>query len=294
MAESAQTELEIKVRDITDEEVAFYEEHGWVKLDGLIPRDLAAKLLGAARQLMERAEGEAPGERNTLPFRFGPISATQQVKRTAQWAARWYDLPTGAHFFQAHLIRAEPFARLAFSKAMGRAAQRLINRRRLTADPIAVRYRDDTLICKASVGPGAGDITPYHQDQPSMGLDRVGSAMFWIALDEVTPEQGAMRFLDRSHRGGLLGPEEGLIERYPRLLEAYELSPPFHYQPGDATVHHQLTVHGAPENATTTPRWSFLCCYTAADCVVEVAEKEALAPLGFPQEAEARFPIVYP
>jgi ectoine hydroxylase-related dioxygenase (phytanoyl-CoA dioxygenase family) len=32
-------------------------------------------------------------------------------------------------------------------------------------------------------------------------------------------------------------------------------------QPGDATVHHSLTVHGASANSTPHQRWSFLTSY---------------------------------
>jgi hypothetical protein len=51
----------------------------------------------------------------------------------------------------------------------------------------------------------------------------------------------------------------------PNLLDLYELSPPFQYQPGDATVHHPYMVHGAPPNDTARPRWTYLCTYTPVD-----------------------------
>ena len=44
-----------------------------------------------------------------------------------------------------------------------------------------------------------------------------------------------------------------------------ELSPPFHYQPGDCTVHHGYTVHGGPANSTDKPRWSYLFSYSPVD-----------------------------
>ena len=45
----------------------------------------------------------------------------------------------------------------------------------------------------------------YHQDASEQGSDRVGEVQFWLALSEVTPEMGPMRFVDRSHREGPLG-----------------------------------------------------------------------------------------
>lgn len=109
---------------------------------------------------------------------------------------------------------------------------------------------------------------PHHQDAPELGSDQVGEVQFWIALDEVTPEMGAMRFLDGSHREGILGvpfsDEAGLawgelpdlLDRFPKLTDLYELSPALHYQPGDANVHHPQMVHGAPPNTTDRRRLS--------------------------------------
>jgi hypothetical protein len=44
------------IREVTDCEVEHSEEHGWVKLDALIDRDLALELLDAAREVKERTE----------------------------------------------------------------------------------------------------------------------------------------------------------------------------------------------------------------------------------------------
>jgi ectoine hydroxylase-related dioxygenase (phytanoyl-CoA dioxygenase family) len=99
----------------------------------------------------------------------------------------------------------------------------------------------------------------------------VGELQFWLALDEVTPEMGAMRFLSGVHREGPLGagaigaPGEDLLAQYPKLCDVYEFSPPFHYRPGDATVHHGYMVHGAPPNLSDRPRCSYIFSYTPAD-----------------------------
>jgi hypothetical protein len=73
--------------------------------------------------------------------------------------------------------------------------------------------------------------------------------MFWVALADIVPEQGAMRFLTGSHREGPLGTHgvlgtgasDDALTVYPGLLDLYELSPPLNYRAGDATVHHCLT-----------------------------------------------------
>ena len=114
-------------------------------------------------------------------------------------------------------------------------------------------------------------------------------------LAEVTPDMGAMRFVDKSHLEGPLGStfngdDDGgflgagnILEQYPKLVSesveelkehkwptdatggVLELTEPFHYQPGDCTLHHGWCVHGGPDNTTPDPRWSYLFAYSPAD-----------------------------
>jgi hypothetical protein len=216
--------VDANIREITDEEIAFYEENGWVKLDRLVSPELADEL--------RRVVVDMP---------------TQDRQRLAKNGV-------------------EPFRSLMFSEKMGQNAQRLANRRRFTDREIAMRYRTDLI---ASKSPG-GAPTKYHQDSAEHGSDRVGEMQFWLALVDITPEMGAMRFLSGIHREGPLGScfnkDAGdVLEQYPKLLDLYPLSAPLHYQPGDATVHHGYMLHGAPRNATERDRLAYLFSYVPAD-----------------------------
>jgi hypothetical protein len=223
----AAADIAAHIREVTDEEVAFYERNGWVKLDRLITPELAAELLRAGL-----ATGDKPGG--------------------------WESMATAPG--------TEPFRSVVFGDRMGRNAARLVDRARLTDTDVGLRYRNDHLVRRDR---GNGHGTPYHQDSAEHGSDRIGELQFWLALDEVTPEMGAMRFLSGVQREGPLGSgainSQDLLVQYPKLTQIYELSPPFHYQPGDATVHHGYMVHGAPPNSTDRPRWSYIFSYTPAD-----------------------------
>ena len=226
-------EIEAIVREVTDEEVAHYHEYGWVMMKQLVDRDFATELLSVGQAWLERYSADKGGRR--------AVGLARQEE-------------------------AKQFGSFMFSERMSKNATRLVNRKRLKGVDIPLRYRIDILQHKP---PGAAGAT-YHQDSSEHGSDRVGELQFWLALAEVPPEMSAMRFVSRSHREGPLGSvfkddQGNLLEQYPNLTSVLELSPPFHYQPGDCTVHHGYTVHGGPPNSTDKSRWSYLFSYSPSD-----------------------------
>jgi hypothetical protein len=227
------SDLHGHVRAVTDQEVAQFEEQGWVMLNGLISAELATEMLEVARR-----------------------------HATLVGDARWR--------IEGELALAgvEPYRSFAFGREMERNAQRLCNRVRLSGNQVPLRFHHERAMSKE---PGALG-TPYHQDATEEGSDRIGQVNLWLALDEVTPEMGAMRFITGAHREGPLGMAwesdqevDGLLRMYPRLLEIHPLSPPLHYRPGDATAHQGYTPHGGPPNTTDRPRWSYIWGYIPAD-----------------------------
>jgi hypothetical protein len=236
---------DLAIREVTEGERAAFERDGWVKLDGLLAPELAGELLAAAQEGLDAGYEDA----------------------------RWWWTVSKIAGDRGR----EPFFSGALGPQMGRNAARLINRRRLTDAEIPIRYEGDELARKLPARQGeVAQVTPFHQDCSAHAFkDRLGGVMFWIALAQVTPEHGAVRFLTGSHREGPLGvgslrDERGMVEAdtveaYPKLSELYDLSPPLQYAPGDATAHHDCTVHGAPPNTTAEPRWSYVVGYQAGD-----------------------------
>ncbi|MBT6147449.1 MAG: hypothetical protein HOH74_18575, partial [Gemmatimonadetes bacterium] len=181
----AMTEREIEeiLREGTDEEIAFYHEYGWVMM----------------RQLVD------------------PAFATQLQRVGEEWTERQKEAGSDRpHVHPALAADAEPYRSFMFSERMSHNAMRLVNRKRLKGVDVPLRYRIDMHVHKP---PGAAGST-YHQDSAEHGSDRVGELQFWLALEEVTPEMGAMRFVSHSHREGPLGSvfndDQGdLLEQFP-------------------------------------------------------------------------------
>jgi hypothetical protein len=252
----------VGVRPVTDDEVEHFFANGWVKLPALIQSTLAAELLGRARRLMGvdgESQAQSPGEHETNTFlSYQP----------------YLDPDNEDELFYA----------LATARELGH------NSARLLGSTSHVRLLRNDLAVKLPVARMAhrGRPTPFHQDQYVRPVDRNG-LNFWIALDDVTPEQGPLVFRSGSHRLGLLGPSSA-IASWPRLTEC-PLTEPHHLQAGDATVHHSLTVHGASENSTDRARWATLCAYFPSDAPCDRTDGFGLAsgaPLDYTD-----FPLVY-
>ena len=218
----------VRAREVTDAEVTCYRDNGWVKLDRLIEPEVAAQLLTAAQELM--------GETGEAALRPG-----------IDYDTVWFN----DYHYPAREGR-EPFASLTYGPDLGRDTQRFLER------PVAVRHYSDMLAVKLPASAAKGAPTKAHQDG-GIQFDRVGKTTFWIALNEIPPERGSMRFYSGSHKEGPLGDRShDLFADYPYLKERYPLSPPLHLQPGDATVHSQLVIHEAPANTSDAPRWAYI------------------------------------
>ena len=216
-------------RRLTDEEVRFYREHGWVHVPSLLDARLVATLATKAAEL-HRPTGAVS------------VSAVAEA------------------FGQNRGLAAadEDFAAAVHSATMAGNASRL-----LPGAP-QVRLQIDNLLVKEPLG-GAHQATSFHQDFPWMPMDRSAMLTVWLALIDIPATMGSLRFYDRSHAYGVLGrsfarPCDDALTQHPWLAEL-ELSPPHDLHAGDATIHSALTIHGAAGNEHDTPRLSYAWTY---------------------------------
>ena len=117
----------------------------------------------------------------------------------------------------------------------------------------------------AKVGSGV----PPHQDNAYFCQSPPDMLTLWIALDAVTPENGAVHFIRGSHtrgtlptkRSGITGNSIGLAE-VPDIPIADQFCATL--QPGDATIHHCNVIHHSAPNQTDQPRLGLLLVYRAS------------------------------
>jgi hypothetical protein len=217
------------VRKLTDKEVRFYREHGWVHIPALVDPRFIGTLAAKAAELCRR-------------------TGTVYVAAVAE-----------AFGQNRGLAGVDPgFAAAAYSPTMAGNASRL-----LPGAP-QVRLQIDNLLVKEAPG-GAHRATVFHQDFPSMPMDCSFMLTVWLALIDIPATMGSLRFYDRSHIYGLLGrsfvrPGDDALTQHPWLAEL-ELSPALDLHAGDATVHSALTIHGAAANEHDRPRLSYAWTY---------------------------------
>jgi hypothetical protein len=262
------------IRDATGDEVAFYRENGWVKLEGLIDPALIAKLLERAQAFMGADASVTRDER---------AANLKNEKLNALWQ------------FYEHLSGDDEFVHdFSHARELGRVAYRLLGDR-------PVRFYSDEILCKLPVT-GGGSKTPWHQDYPYHPFDRRGVCQFWIPLVDSPPEKGTMRFLSGSHDSGPWGRfvhrTDGvdLLDAFPELKDRFPISEPLHLQVGDITVHDRNTIHSAPPNTTDTPRWTFAQGFFPDDSLYTGAPNRRMDGLGLTVNQRLdhpKFPLVY-
>jgi ectoine hydroxylase-related dioxygenase (phytanoyl-CoA dioxygenase family) len=117
-------------------------------------------------------------------------------------------------------------------------------------------YEDSVLVKE----PGAAEATKFHQDSAYFHVTGAQACTFWVPLDRVEPDTGSLQFVRGSHRWGrnfrpnlfvtddpIPGTEGELVPDIEGDPDRYDIVC-WDLDPGDITVHHYDTLHGAAPN----------------------------------------------
>ena len=159
---------------ITEEQIRFYEENGYVRLDNVLTMPDVDMLRAALATAIE--------DKNKLNLNLGPRTDEGYAKVFLQMVNLWERYPLFEEY--VHNVRvAEITRRLSRSSAV-----------RLWHDQALIKYPKDS---KA---------TAWHQDSPYWPMNEPGALSCWMALDDVTVARGCMWFVPGSHKVGPLPP----------------------------------------------------------------------------------------
>lgn len=240
-------------RPITDEEVATFWRDGVVCLRQVLPADWLARMAEPVEvSLTSAATTDLSAFGEDLARQTG---ATRLVDPTI--AAR--NVPRG-HFLAGtdHWREQPEFVDFALDSPLPAIVARLLRSTHLW-------FYEDSVLVKE---PGTQEKTSFHQDMAYFHLAGELVATTWVPLDPVTTETGAVRFVLGSHLDRTryrpntfvttlsLGGDDAVdVPDYDEVATvgaARIVS--FDTEPGDITVHHARTIHGAHANASATQR----------------------------------------
>ena len=133
----------------------------------------------------------------------------------------------------------------------------------VNGDPVLIAV--ETFNKPARVGSGV----PYHQDNAYFCLDPPDALTLWVAIDQVTVENGAVYFIEGTHKDGVLPTRKsGVAGNSIGMAEAPATPKEQQFcgtlNPGDATIHHCQTIHHSDPNKTDNSRLGLLFVFRGA------------------------------
>jgi ectoine hydroxylase-related dioxygenase (phytanoyl-CoA dioxygenase family) len=123
------------------------------------------------------------------------------------------------------------------------------------------------LFCKPA---GDGMAIPWHQDGHYWPIRPLAACSVWIAIDEASRENGCMRVIPGSHRGGLIDhqsdddPDLALNDALPDAAIDTDAASDVRLEAGQISLHDVNIVHGSEPNRSTKRRAAMVLRYMPA------------------------------
>jgi ectoine hydroxylase-related dioxygenase (phytanoyl-CoA dioxygenase family) len=258
---------------LSDEQVAFYHERGYLAGVRLLSDEQVETLRG---ELAELVDPSHPG--NGLFYEYHSNESVDAARTLFHALGAWRISPG------FHDILWNPAFTVPASQLLGGA----------------VRFWHDQLFCKPAQH---GGVVSWHQDYSYWTRTQpMAHLTCWIGLDDATHDNGCLQYIPGSHRWPLL-PVTGLAGDMNAIQSVLTAEQKQQFQPvaielrkGECAFHHPLMVHGSYENSTDRPRRATVI-NVFRDDVCSASNEELLA--GVPcvltgQKMEGQFfPLLY-
>ena len=256
-------------RPITPDEVAAYNNAGVVLLRGVLDLRTVNTLRNCIDDVVRNLEQSASGYDITAITRAaekeddGALKSESEGQHDIAGIVKHFkssgkpflfddtQQAKGSYFIDTGIAsRLKEFRRITVSGALPEIAGALLGAEQ-------VNFYGDQVFVKE---PDTRERTAFHQDATYFNLEGDQCCVFWVPVDPVTLENGAMLYLRGSHKDGKLyqpnvffsqatlpGAEGEVLPDIEGDLDAYDIVH-FDVEPGDIIVHHYRTVHGTGGN----------------------------------------------
>lgn len=259
---------------LTDEQVSFYREHGYLAGIKILNDEQLEVLRGELAELVDPAH---PG--HELFYEFNANESADPQKVLFHALGGWRIKP-GLHDLLWHPAFVVPAAQLLGG---------------------AVRFWHDQIFYKPA---RHGGVVIWHQDYSYWTRTTpVAHVSCWIGLDDSTRANGCLHYVPGSHRWPLL-PRTSFANEMDAILDSLtpeqraEFKPvPIELKAGECSFHHSFMVHGSYANQTANPRRG-LVINAFRDGVVSASDSpllEGVPVIASGQKIEGQFfPLLEP
>ena len=258
---------------LSEEQVAFYREHGYLAGVRMLNED---QLEALRRELAELVDPKHPGHNLFYEFNQNESADPDQILFHALGAWR---ITAGLHD-------------LLWNPAFVVAAAQLLDG--------PVRFWHDQIFYKPA---HHGGVVIWHQDYSYWTRTTPAAHIScWIGLDDSTRDNGCLHYVPGSHRWQLL-PRASFANQMDAILDSLTPAQRSEFKPvaielkaGECSFHHPLMVHGSYANLTPQPRRAVVI-NAFRDGVVSASDAPPLAgvpPIRTGQKMAGRFfPLLF-
>jgi ectoine hydroxylase-related dioxygenase (phytanoyl-CoA dioxygenase family) len=284
--ETPRTSVDVEKHRLSDDQVNFYRQNGY--LPGV--RILNGAQVEALRDELDTlVDPSHPG--NHLFYEYNSNEAADKTTVLFHALGAWRITPA------MHDVLWNAAFTVAASQLLPHSGE---NGEASDAAECPVRFWHDQLFCKP---PKHGGVVAWHQDYSYWTRTvPVSHLTCWIALDDVTLENGCLQYVPGSHRWPLL-PITGLAGDMNAIQTVLDEEQRAQFKPvpvevpkGYASFHHSLMIHGSYANRSDRPRRG-LVINVFRDGVISDSDTPPLK--GVPPVAKGRkmegqfFPLLY-
>jgi phytanoyl-CoA hydroxylase len=228
--------------EISQTQINSYQENGFLVVeDFLNPEELKHWQSSVSIALEERKGLKIPGK-------VGNIDEGDGINEDSDYYTKVFD--QSINLWQTNNAMKE----IMFDPRIGKMVSELSG-----ADGVRI-WHDQALIKRPWANP-----TSWHSDTPYWSFSDRKALSIWVALDDVTLENGCLFFLPGTHKKtSFENPSIGknmdaIFDFYPEFRTLK--SQPVVIKAGSCSFHNGLTVHGAHANMTPGFRRAMTCAY---------------------------------
>ena len=229
---------------LSEDQVTFYGEEGYLALPGLIDAGWIKKLKDGLAVLVEQSRSLTASD-GTFDLEDDHTADAPRLRRIAYLD----DLDPVFWDFAVNSVLPDVIADLVGPD---------------------VTFRESLINFKWA---GGGQAVKWHQDIPFYPHTNLTPMQVLVALEDVGPEQGPLQVIPRSHLGPVFdhyGPDgawTGYIDAADHHRIALETARELTGPAGTVTIHHGVTVHGSRRNDSALGRPVMILGYNAADAL---------------------------